>query len=82
MNTKVSKQYQVMEAEIYPYDDEKTKLKEVHQKLHNFDKNFNNTKNRGFLKLCKKTSLKMLHDGNVQHFYGFTYIGKLLNFIL
>ena len=67
-----------MAAENYPTDDEKTKLKEGHQKLHNFDKNFKRSKNHGFLKLCKKTSLKMLDGGNVQTFYGFTYIGELL----
>ena len=60
----------------------KRKLEEVHQELLNIKENPSSSINYGFLKCCKKTSLKIFDDKYLQTINGFTESGKIFNFIL
>ena len=60
----------------------KRKLEEVHQELLNSKENPSSSKNHGFPKFCKKTSLKIFDDKDLQTINDFTESGKIFNFIL
>ena len=59
----------------------KRKLDGVHQELLNSKENPSSSKNYGFLKFCKKTSLERFDDKYLQTINDFTKSGKLFSFI-
>ena len=60
----------------------KRNLDEVHQELRNSKETLSSSTSHGFLKFCKKTSLKRFDDKDLQTFNDFTKSGKVFNFIL
>ena len=63
-------------------DVKKRKLEEVHHKLFRCDENCRTSKDHGFVKCCKETSLEKFDDKNLQKFSDFTLSGKSFDFIL
>ena len=84
MNTSLSKNLQVMSAENHQNinDEKQGNLIDVHKDSFNFHENVGSSKKIGFVKFCKKTSLKRCDDNCLQTFYDFTNSGKVFKFVI
>ena len=84
MNTNSSKQHLVMSADSLQNKHvlKKRELEEVHQGFLNSKENPSSSTNHGFLKFCKKTSVKRFDDKDLQTINDFTESGKIFNFII
>ena len=58
-------------------DEKQGKLEDVHQTSFNYDENVGSSIKHGFIKFCKKASLKRFDDTCLQIFNDFTNSGKL-----
>ena len=63
-------------------DVKKRKLEEVHQTLLSTKDNFSNSKSRGFVNYCIKTSLETIDEKHLQTFYNFATSGKTISLLL